>query len=250
MDAMHLAFTRPLITEDSYKEALRVHFFAGFSGHDHAETYNINLLELNMSYAYLLTYAEYRNGMLRDETSIAKHFVQSFHSAAVEESYEDLDPTVNAEWADTINILTDRDGTQVMVHDGQPLFETPSVYEASIPGVSNLTANEVCDVAMKMSYSVASEIINNGNIPTYFDIALGYQHGERIEVQGTSVYDACVIFDDTPPYGLSFARAQPTAKGGTHSVGRGFTTPNFFWAELSTVYNSPLSTILPNFLKN
>lgn len=203
-----------------------------------------------MSFAYLLTYAEFRNGMLRDETSVAKHFVQSFHSVAVEESYEDLDPTQNAEWSDTINILTDRDGTQVMVYDGQPLFETPSVYEAAIPGVSNLTTNEVCDVAIKMSYSVASELVNNGNIPTYLDIALGYQHGERIEVQGTSVYDACVIFDDAPPYGLSFARAQPTAKGCTHSVGRGFSTPNFFWADLSTDYISPLSSLMPNFLKN
>lgn len=233
MDAMHNAFTRPLISEDSYKEALRIHFLAGFSGHDHAETDNINLLELHTSYAYLLTYAEYRNGMLRDEDAVAKHFIQSFHSAVVEESYEDFDPTQNAEWGDEINTLIDRDGSHILVHDGRPLFDTPSVYEARIPGVINLMPEEVSDIAMKMGYSIASEIIRNGNIPTYLDIALGYRHGERLEVQGTSVFDATIIFDEAPPYGHSFARAKPTAEGGQFDIGRGFTAPRFFWPDFT-----------------
>lgn len=231
MGTMHHAFTYPLISEDNFKEALRVHFLAGFVGHDQAETSNINLLELNTSYAYLLTYAEFRNGMLRDEASIAKHFVQSFHSAAVEESFEELDPTFTPEWGDELNTLVDRDGSHIIVHDGKPLFDAPEVYEANIPGIVNITTDEVADIAMKMGYSVANELVRGGNIPMYFDIALGYNHGERMEVQGTSVHNAVVILDDGQLFGNSFARAAETSKGGSFGIGRGLTTPMIYFPD-------------------
>lgn len=198
MDAMHLAFTRPLITEDAYKEALRVHFLEAFDGFTHVETSDLNLLELHTSYAYLLTYAEYRNGMLRDETSIAKHFVTMFHSAVVEEGFEETNPDTFYAYGENV----------------------PTFYTASIPGVVNLGADEVMNVVMQMSFSVARELVNKGNIPLYFDIALGYQHGDTVEVQGNSVYDATVIFDDRPRFGGFIG--MPETWG---DVGRGLSQP-------------------------
>ncbi len=199
MDAMHLAFTRPLITEDAYKEALRVHFLEAFDGYPHVETSDLNLLELHTSYAYLLTYAEYRNGMLRDESSIAKHFVTMFHSAVVEEGFEETNPDTFYAWGENI----------------------PTTYVATIPGIINLCSEEVMNVVIQMSFSIARELVNKGNIPLYFDIALGYQHGDTIEVQGNSVYDATVIFDDRPRFGIFTDMPKACGSG----VGRGFTRP-------------------------
>ncbi len=230
MDAMHNAFALPLLDEEAYREALRQHFLAALEGLDYVETSNINLLSLNTSYAYLLTYAEFRNRMLRDEDAVAKHFVQSFYSAVVQEGYEDLFPEQNAEWADVVSTLIDNDGTAVFVEDGKPLSETPSEYCASVPGLVNLPSDRVMDFVLQMAVSVARELVNNGNIPIYFDIALGYNHGETIEIQGTTVQDTIVILDDAPPYGISFSRPVEASKGGiaTPDIGRGFFTTHFY----------------------
>ncbi len=232
MDAMHSAFTIPLLDEEAYREALRQHFLVALDGLDYVETSNINLLSLNTSYAYLLTYAEFRNNMLRSEDAAAKHFVQSFYSAVVQEEYEDLFPEQNAEWVDVFGTLIDNDGSVVYVEDGKPLSETPSEYRASIPGLVNLPSDRVMDFVLQMAVSVARELVNNGNIPVYFDIALGYLHGDTIEIRGTTVHDTLVILNNEPSYGHRYTGAMGRSTGGLTlpNIGRGLTAPNFFYS--------------------
>ena len=203
-DAMHDAFIRPLIKEDSFKDALRVHLLAALDGFAY-ECYDLPTLEIQLSYGFLLTYAEQRSRRINDRREITQFFVNNFIQHISNEYATDEVEEIN----------------------GVEFHVCPESI-ITIPGLEQPTFDDAITIATVLGDTFAEALLTHGNIPMYFDIALGYVWGETIEVRGNDCYDTILIMREGASLDVGRGLVQHRVVLDNIPVLGGITPPAFF----------------------